>query len=101
MPDADLDQATDALMGAAYGPAGERCMAVSVAVPVREGTADALIAKLAPRVRALMPRWARWSHTSTLTACVATSIWALPTARRSWSTAEDLGAGLQERVFPR
>jgi malonate-semialdehyde dehydrogenase (acetylating) / methylmalonate-semialdehyde dehydrogenase len=53
MPDADLDQAADALMGAAYGSAGERCMAVSVAVPVGEGTADALIAKLAPRVRAL------------------------------------------------
>ncbi len=53
MPDADLDQAADALMGAAYGSAGERCMAVSVAVPVGEGTADALIARLAPRVRAL------------------------------------------------
>ncbi|MES2700083.1 MAG: CoA-acylating methylmalonate-semialdehyde dehydrogenase [Pseudomonadota bacterium] len=53
MPDADLDQACDALMGAAYGSAGERCMAVSVAVPVGEGTADALIARLAPRVRAL------------------------------------------------
>ncbi|WP_040619941.1 CoA-acylating methylmalonate-semialdehyde dehydrogenase [Rhodovulum sp. PH10] len=53
MPDADLDQAVDALMGAAYGSAGERCMAVSVAVPVGERTADALVARLAPRVRAL------------------------------------------------
>ncbi|MFN3614947.1 MAG: CoA-acylating methylmalonate-semialdehyde dehydrogenase [Rubrimonas sp.] len=53
MPDADMDQAVDALMGAAYGSAGERCMAVSVAVPVGEATADALIARLAPRVRAL------------------------------------------------
>ncbi len=53
MPDADLDQAVDALMGAAYGSAGERCMAISVAVPVGEATADALMAKLAPRVRAL------------------------------------------------
>jgi malonate-semialdehyde dehydrogenase (acetylating)/methylmalonate-semialdehyde dehydrogenase len=53
MPDADLDQAVDALMGAAYGSAGERCMAISVAVPVGEKTADALIAKLAPKVRAL------------------------------------------------
>ena len=53
MPDADMDQAVDALMGAAYGSAGERCMAVSVAVPVGEKTADALIAKLEPRVRAL------------------------------------------------
>ena len=40
MPDADMDQAVDALMGAAYGSAGERCMAISVAVPVGETTAD-------------------------------------------------------------
>lgn len=53
MPDADLDQAVDALMGAAYGSAGERCMAVSVAVPVGEKTADALMSKLEPRVRGL------------------------------------------------
>ncbi|MBN9530345.1 MAG: CoA-acylating methylmalonate-semialdehyde dehydrogenase, partial [Alphaproteobacteria bacterium] len=53
MPDADLDQAVDALIGAGYGSAGERCMAVSVAVPVGERTADALIERLAPRVRAL------------------------------------------------
>jgi malonate-semialdehyde dehydrogenase (acetylating)/methylmalonate-semialdehyde dehydrogenase len=53
MPDADLDQAVDALMGAAYGSAGERCMAISVAVPVGEKTANALVEKLAPRVRAL------------------------------------------------
>jgi malonate-semialdehyde dehydrogenase (acetylating)/methylmalonate-semialdehyde dehydrogenase len=52
MPDADLDQATDALMGAAYGAAGERCMAVSVAVAVG-GIADKLIDRLAPRIRAL------------------------------------------------
>ena len=53
MPDADLDQAADALIGAAYGSAGERCMAISVAVPVGEQTASALIERLAPRVRAL------------------------------------------------
>ncbi|MEO1686397.1 MAG: CoA-acylating methylmalonate-semialdehyde dehydrogenase [Pseudomonadota bacterium] len=53
MPDADLDQAVDALIGAGYGAAGERCMAVSVAVPVGETTADRLIEKLAPRVEAL------------------------------------------------
>ena len=53
MPDADMDQAVDALMGAAYGSAGERCMAVSVAVPVGERTAKVLIDKLAPKVRAL------------------------------------------------
>ena len=53
MPDADLDQAVDALMGAGYGSAGERCMAISVAVPVGEATADALVAKLRPRVEAL------------------------------------------------
>ncbi|HVW72090.1 MAG TPA: CoA-acylating methylmalonate-semialdehyde dehydrogenase [Rhizomicrobium sp.] len=53
MPDADLDQAADALMGAGYGSAGERCMAVSVAVPVGAKTAEALIARLKPRVQAL------------------------------------------------
>ena len=53
MPDADLDQAADALIGAGYGSAGERCMAISVAVPVGKETADALIAKLSPRVEAL------------------------------------------------
>src|SRR3546814_1961639 len=53
MPDADMDQAVDALMGAGYGSAGERCMAVSVAVPVGKGTADKLVEALAPRVRAL------------------------------------------------
>ena len=52
MPDADLDQATDALMGAAYGAAGERCMAVSVAVAV-DGVGDKLMDRLVPRVRAL------------------------------------------------
>lgn len=53
MPDADLDQAVDALVGAGYGAAGERCMAISVAVPVGEATANALVAKLKPRVEAL------------------------------------------------
>ncbi|SET44781.1 CoA-acylating methylmalonate-semialdehyde dehydrogenase [Oceanicella actignis] len=53
MPDADLDQAVDALVGAGYGAAGERCMAISVAVPVGKETADRLIEKLAPRVEAL------------------------------------------------
>jgi malonate-semialdehyde dehydrogenase (acetylating)/methylmalonate-semialdehyde dehydrogenase len=53
LPDADLDQAADALIGAGYGSAGERCMAVSVAVPVGKKTADALIERLVPRVRSL------------------------------------------------
>jgi malonate-semialdehyde dehydrogenase (acetylating)/methylmalonate-semialdehyde dehydrogenase len=53
MPDADLDQAVEALMGAAYGSAGERCMAVSVAIPVGRKTADALVEKLIPRVESL------------------------------------------------
>ena len=52
MPDADLDQVTDALIGAAYGSAGERCMAVSVAVAVGP-VGDHLIKRLEPRVRAL------------------------------------------------
>ncbi|SEM47880.1 methylmalonate-semialdehyde dehydrogenase [acylating] [Loktanella fryxellensis] len=53
MPDADLDQAADALIGAGYGAAGERCMAISVAVPVGEETANKLIEKLKPRIDAL------------------------------------------------
>ena len=53
MPDADMDQAVDALMGAGFGSAGERCMAVSVAVPVGEETADRLINALRPKVEAL------------------------------------------------
>ncbi|OMG69812.1 CoA-acylating methylmalonate-semialdehyde dehydrogenase [Burkholderia ubonensis] len=52
MPDADLDQAVDALIGAAYGSAGERCMAISVAVAVGD-VGDALIERLVPRVKAL------------------------------------------------
>ena len=53
MPDADMDQAVDALMGAGYGSAGERCMAISVAVPVGESTANRLMEKLIPRVESL------------------------------------------------
>jgi malonate-semialdehyde dehydrogenase (acetylating)/methylmalonate-semialdehyde dehydrogenase len=53
MPDADLDQAADALIGAGYGSAGERCMAVSVAVPVGKPTAERLLEKLVPRVESL------------------------------------------------
>ena len=53
MPDADIDQAVDALIGAGYGSAGERCMAVSVAVPVGKKTADILVEKLIPRVESL------------------------------------------------
>ncbi|HEX5046480.1 MAG TPA: CoA-acylating methylmalonate-semialdehyde dehydrogenase [Gammaproteobacteria bacterium] len=52
MPDADLDQAADALVGAGYGSAGERCMAISVAVAVG-GVGDALVEKIAARIRAL------------------------------------------------
>jgi malonate-semialdehyde dehydrogenase (acetylating)/methylmalonate-semialdehyde dehydrogenase len=53
LPDADLDVVVDALIGAGYGSAGERCMAISVAVPVGEATADALVERLAERVRIL------------------------------------------------
>ena len=53
MPDADLDMAVNALMGAAYGSAGERCMAISVAVPVTDKVADALIERLKPKIEAL------------------------------------------------
>ena len=53
MPDADMDQAADALIGAGYGAAGERCMAISVAVPVGDETANRLIEKLVPRIEKL------------------------------------------------
>jgi malonate-semialdehyde dehydrogenase (acetylating)/methylmalonate-semialdehyde dehydrogenase len=53
MPDADLDQAVDALMGAGFGSAGERCMAIAVAVPVGEKTADRLVEALAPKIRTM------------------------------------------------
>lgn len=53
MPDADLDQAASAIVGAAYGSAGERCMAISVVVAVGEQTADALIAKMVPQIQAM------------------------------------------------
>ena len=52
MPDADMEQTVDALMGAAYGSAGERCMSVSVAVTVGEA-GDALMERLRPRVESL------------------------------------------------
>lgn len=53
MPDADMDQAVDAAMGAAYGSAGERCMAISAVLAVGDDTADRFVAQLAPKVRAL------------------------------------------------
>ncbi|CUH81692.1 Methylmalonate-semialdehyde dehydrogenase [acylating] [Tritonibacter multivorans] len=53
MPDADLDKAADALVGAGFGAAGERCMAISVAVPVGKETADGLIERLIPRIEKL------------------------------------------------
>ena len=53
MPDADLDQAADALVGSAYGSAGERCMAISVAVTVGSATADVLLGKLEQRIKGL------------------------------------------------
>jgi malonate-semialdehyde dehydrogenase (acetylating)/methylmalonate-semialdehyde dehydrogenase len=53
LPDADIEKAADALMGAGYGSAGERCMAISVAVPVGEETADKLVSALKPKVEAL------------------------------------------------
>jgi len=53
MPDADMGQAVDAIIGAAYGSAGERCMAISVAVAVGDATADALVSRLSQRVRSI------------------------------------------------
>ncbi len=53
LPDADMDKAADALVGAGFGAAGERCMAISVAVPVGEKTAEALVERLVPRIEKL------------------------------------------------
>ncbi|MGK2925338.1 MAG: CoA-acylating methylmalonate-semialdehyde dehydrogenase [Lysobacterales bacterium] len=53
MPDADMDNAVSALMGAAYGSCGERCMAISVVVAVGEETADTLVTKLKDELRHL------------------------------------------------
>ncbi len=53
MPDADLEGAANALMGAAFGSAGERCMAISVAVPIGKETADKLVTILKPKIEAL------------------------------------------------
>ena len=53
MPDADMNQAVDAAMGAAYGSAGERCMAISAVLAVGDDTADRFVEQLAPKVRAL------------------------------------------------
>lgn len=53
MPDADIDSTVDAILGAAYGSTGERCMAISVAVAVGDKTADSLIEKLTPKIKAL------------------------------------------------
>ncbi|MDI9408747.1 MAG: CoA-acylating methylmalonate-semialdehyde dehydrogenase, partial [Candidatus Pacebacteria bacterium] len=52
-PDADIDMAADALIGAGYGAAGERCMAISVAVPIGDETADRLIKNLIPKIEKL------------------------------------------------
>ena len=54
MPDADMDQAADALVGAAYGSAGERCMAISIAVAVGNNTAETLTAKIEERIATLV-----------------------------------------------
>ena len=53
MPDADMDQAADALTGAAFGSAGERCMAISVAIAVGDGTAEALLTRMKERIARL------------------------------------------------
>ncbi len=95
MPDADIDKAVDALMGAGYGSAGERCMAISVAVPVGEATANKLVEALKPKVQALKigpatdpdAEMGRSSRSSTSRRCSATSIRASRKAPNSSSTA--------------
>lgn len=53
MPDADLEQTADAIVGAAYGSAGERCMAISVAVCIGDAVADELVTRMTPKVKTL------------------------------------------------
>ena len=92
MPDADMDQAVDALMGAAFGSAGERCMAISVAVPVGQRTADEVMSRLAPRASGCAsapafrksPRWVRSSRANTWKRCAATSTAASRKALNWW-----------------
>ncbi len=95
MPDADMDQAVDALIGAGYGSAGERCMAVSVAVPVGKKTADRWSRSSSRGSRASRsgprpirrPTTGRWSHARISTRSGATSISASRKAPSSRSTA--------------
>ena len=100
MPDADLDQAVDALIGAGYGSAGERCMAISVAVPVGEQTADRLRARLSSgstscaSATASTPRptTARWSPRPRWPGSRTTSARASTPAPRPSSTAANAPA---------
>jgi malonate-semialdehyde dehydrogenase (acetylating)/methylmalonate-semialdehyde dehydrogenase len=87
MPDADLDMVTEALIGAGYGSAGERCMAISVAVPVGEKTADELVRRLVPRVEAL-----KVGHSSDMAADYGPLV-----TREAKQRVEDyIGIGVQE-----
>ena len=96
MPDADMRNAASALIGAAYGSAGERCMAISVAVAVGDA-GDRLVEAVQAAARRAQGRrraprtgatWGRSSRASTSIACAATSTWACRKARRSsWMAA--------------
>ena len=107
MPDADLDMTVDALMGAGYGSAGERCMAISVAVPVGDKVADALVERLAPAcgssrsagTRSPASRWAAWSRPSTWPRCAATSTSASRKVRSSSSTGATRMQGYENGYF--
>ncbi len=87
MPDADMDQAVDALIGAGYGSAGERCMAISVAVPVGEYAAEKLLEKLVPRVESL-----RIGPSTDMTA----DFGPLVTRQALERVTEDVGIGVEE-----
>ncbi len=89
MPDADLDQAADALIGAGYGSAGERCMAISVAVPVGEKTADALIDK---------PRPAHREPQGRLSTDPEADFGPLVTARRIWSASRTISTSASRKA---
>jgi malonate-semialdehyde dehydrogenase (acetylating) / methylmalonate-semialdehyde dehydrogenase len=107
MPDADIDNAVSALMGAAYGSCGERCMAISWSWCVGDQVADTLVAKLAPKIKALKmvpapsaaSTWARWLPVRRVTRSKAMSTPAWPRAHAWWSMARPGGAGHEDGYF--
>ncbi|CAI1661512.1 Methylmalonate-semialdehyde dehydrogenase [acylating] [Serratia ficaria] len=104
LPDADIAGAVSALMGAAFGSCGQRCMAIPLVVAVGDDTAEALIAGLRRQMAAMRVGpgrattaatiWGRWSPCSITRRSKAISIGAWPKAQRCWSTGESCRCGM-------